>query len=100
MYFYRDNIVYFLFECVDFVLGEGIFKIWVRFKYFDVFDVLDVDFEVDQGQVGGNGIRGYLNEDYRFVVFCFIVVVYQVGIGVWNFYIFLQNLNQINNIYF
>lgn len=47
MYFYRDNIIYFLFECVDFVLGEGIFKIWVRFKYFDVFDVLDVDFEVD-----------------------------------------------------
>lgn len=76
MYLHWDNTVHLLSECVDPVPGEGILKTWVRLKHFDVLDALDVDFEVDQGQVGGNGIRGHLNEDHRFVALCLTAVVH------------------------
>lgn len=75
MYFHRDDTVDLLSECIDPVPGKGIFEPRVCLEHFDILYALYVDFEVDQGQVGGDGIRGHLYEDDRFVALCLTAVV-------------------------
>ena len=63
MNLHRDNSIHLLSVGIDPVPGECVLEPWISLKHSDIFDALDVDFEMDQGEVGGDGVRSHLDED-------------------------------------
>lgn len=85
MHLHRDNPINLLSVGVNTIPGKRVFKARIRFKHLNSLNALDVDFEVDQGEICRDGVWSHLDENDGLVALRLTAVVDKMDVGTWDF---------------